>query len=97
MVPLWLHIGSTAAVRSLNIRNITDETLARLNEAAREAGQSLQSYTHALLERDAEAQRNRDILAAFDDRSDGFSGTWQESQEDISRHRDDAPGRRSER
>lgn len=73
---------------SLNVRNVPDETLERLAEAAREAGQSLQAYTRALLDHDAAAQHNREVLRAFENRRDGFSGTWEESQADIRAARD---------
>jgi len=58
----------------LTIRDVPEEVRNLLAQQARERGQSLQAYLLAVLNRQADFCRNRQLLAELSDELDGGSG-----------------------
>lgn len=58
----------------LTIRDVPDEVRDLLAQQARERGQSLQAYLLAVLNRQADFCRNRQLLAELSDELDGGLG-----------------------
>ncbi|MEO3791087.1 hypothetical protein ABGB14_12770 [Nonomuraea sp. B10E15] len=59
---------------ALQIRDVPEPVRDALAARARAQGKSLQSYLLKLVEEDARRTRNVDLINAFENRADGYSG-----------------------
>ncbi len=68
---------------ALQIRDVPDDVRDILTERARATGRSLQGYLLDLVKSEAERANNLAVLRAFEGRTDGASGSMDETVREL--------------